>query len=69
MSARSKIAFKKRIDAELAKIRLTPDETREALEEERKVTKNLESEVDDLTKEIHALRGESANKVSLKWPH
>lgn len=63
---KAKIAFKKRIDAELAKIRLTPDETRDALEEERKATKNLEGEVDDLTAEIRALREEAASKVSVR---
>ena len=61
---KAKIAFKKRIDAELAKIKLTPDETRDALEEERKVTKNLEGEVEDLASEIKRLREEAGEKVS-----
>ena len=60
---KGKIALRKRIDAELAKIRLTPDETRDALDFERSRTFNLEAEVADLQDEISALREEAVNKV------
>jgi hypothetical protein len=61
---KNKIALKKRIEFELAKIRLTPDETRDQLDYEKARTSNLEFEIADLQQETTALREEALSKVS-----
>ena len=61
---KNKIALKKRIEFELAKIRLTPDETRDQLDYEKARTSNLECEIADLQQETTALREEALSKVS-----
>ena len=51
----------------MAKIRLTPDETRDQLEYEKGKSSNLEAEVADLQKEITTLREDALQKVSYKY--